>query len=80
MSIKGKKVRAMRKKAGLTQGQLAKKAGVSERTIRQWESTEDIFECNLDNMLKIIEVMDCSLQDVVEDGQILRIRNKKQRL
>lgn len=78
MAIDGRKIKAIRKGCHLTQEQLANRSGVDIYTIQYWERQQVLPCCNLSLILKIIETMDCSLQDIVEDGQNLRIRNKKE--
>lgn len=77
MAIIGKKIKAKREECGLTRKQLSEKSGVPLRTISQWEETERMYRCDMVLIMKIVLAMDCSLQDIVEDGQELRIRNKK---
>lgn len=77
MAIDGNKIRKIRMDRGLSRKQLAEQAGLNVCTIEYWESKARMTACNLEKILRVIEVMDCSLQDIVEDGQELRIRNKK---
>lgn len=77
MAIVGTKIKAKREECGLTRKELSEKSGVSIKTIRNWEKKDLMYRCDMILILKAVKAMDCSLQDIVEDGQILRIRNKK---
>ena len=51
----GKRIQAARKKAGLTQAQLAKECGIATITIQQYE--RDKREPKLDTVVKIAEIL-----------------------
>jgi DNA-binding XRE family transcriptional regulator len=58
------KVAELRKKAGLTQAQLAVFIGVTPNTIQNWEK-----DCGLEQLekyLKLCEVLGCELSDLIE--------------
>lgn len=54
----GEKIKDIRKRAGLTQEELAKQVGVSTMTIRRYESSERI--CLHPTYTKILKVLDIS--------------------
>lgn len=54
----GEKIKDIRKRAGLTQEELAKQVGVSTMTIRRYESNERI--CPRPTYTKILKVLDIS--------------------
>lgn len=77
MAIDGQKIKHMRNKCGLTQRQLSDQSGINLYTIQTWERKSVMPECDLTKILKIVEAMGCSMQDLAEEGQELRIKNKK---
>lgn len=77
MAIVGAKIKKKRESRGLSRRELSERSGVSMNTIRKWEESEIMYRCDLVSLMKVVVELDCSLQDFVEDGQILRIKNKK---
>lgn len=57
-------LRQLRKAKGLTQGELAKKTGISRATINRIETgmQEDIM---VSNIIKFAEALDCKISDLV---------------
>ncbi len=65
MRLKAKsRVAELRKKAGLTQAQLAVFIGVTPNTIQNWEKDSGLDQ--LEKYLKLCEVLGCSLRDLIE--------------
>lgn len=65
----GKKIKECRKKAGLSQEQLAEKLCVSRQAITKWESNRGIPDIgNLQNISKLFGV---SIDYLLEDGETL---------
>ncbi|MGK7894296.1 MAG: helix-turn-helix transcriptional regulator [Xenococcus sp. (in: cyanobacteria)] len=65
MRLKAKsKVAKLRKKAGLTQAQLAVFIGVTPNTIQNWEKDSGLDQ--LEKYLKLCEVLGCELSDLIE--------------
>lgn len=59
------KIQALRKKSGLSQAELAKRAGISEISIRKYESGE---RCpKIETMSKIAEALQVPLYDLYDD-------------
>ena len=54
-----KEIMAMRKAAGLTQAQLAKRAGVGLRFIRELEQSKPTVR--LDKVNQVLDLLDCEL-------------------
>ncbi len=59
------KVGQLRKKADLTQRQLADLIGVTESTIRNWENNRNGVEW-LARVAKLCTVLNCTAQELVE--------------
>lgn len=56
----------IRKKAGLSQSQLAEKTGISVRTIQAWEKFyRDLSKASLENLLKLAEALNCEIDDLI---------------
>ena len=65
MPLKAKsRVAELRKKAGLTQAQLAVFIGVTTNTIQNWEKDSGLDQ--LEKYLKLCEVLGCELQDLIQ--------------
>lgn len=62
----------VRKARGLSQSQLAEKAGVSFRTIQHYEQGDkDINNAKLLTLCKLAEALDCKVSDIFNDDQKL---------
>ncbi|MBE6938721.1 MAG: helix-turn-helix transcriptional regulator [Ruminococcaceae bacterium] len=59
----GRFVAACRKKAGLTQAQLAEKLGVTDRAVSKWETGRAMPDSSL--MLPLCELLDISVNDLL---------------
>ncbi len=58
------RVAELRKKAGLTQAQLAVFIGVTTNTIQNWEKDSGLDQ--LEKYLKLCEVLGCELKDLIK--------------
>lgn len=56
-------IRAARINRDLTQAEFARKIGVSESTIRNWESNKSAPRADL--MPKICNVLNCEIEDII---------------
>jgi len=61
----GERIRAARKRAGLTQKELSEKIGVSEISVRQWENTNRTP--NLKRVHKIASTLDVPIESLLSD-------------
>lgn len=62
----------MRKLRGLSQLQLAEKAGISFRTIQHYEQgSKDINNAKLLTLCKIADALNCKISDIFNDDQEL---------
>lgn len=59
----GIKIKAMRKKRGLTQKQLAELLEVKQSNISRWES--GVYLPNATTLKKLAEVLNCQIDDLV---------------
>ena len=58
-------LRALRKKAGMTQQELAEKTGLTYQKISTYENTDDLRNITLWNALRIAEALNCTIEDIV---------------
>lgn len=66
-----KNLKYLRESAGLTQPELAKKAGVSKAVISQWEN--GLREPGMISLLLLADCFEISLDELVgRDGQIIK--------
>ena len=64
--MKKKSLTFYREQAGLSISQLAKKVGVSERTVRYWEQDKEILKnAKVKNILKLCKVLKISVSELV---------------
>ncbi len=68
------KLQAERKKAGLSQSQLAAAAGVSVRVLQGYEcGARDINGAKLATLLKFCGALQCRLDDILDDPTTLSL-------
>ena len=60
------KLREFREKAGISQLELSKMAGVSERSVIRWEQGESI---NMDNLLKLAAALNVTPNELLGVGE-----------
>ena len=58
-------LRVLRKKSGLTQQELADKAGITQPKLALYENTDDIRNITLWNILRIAEALGVTVEDIV---------------
>lgn len=63
----GELIKAARKKAGLTQAQLAEKLGISYVGVSQWEN--DLRNPKLDTLQRIAAALGVPVQDLISDWE-----------
>ena len=63
----GELIKAARKKAGLTQAQLAEKLGISYVGVSQWEN--DLRNPKLDTLQRIASALGVPVQDLISDRE-----------
>jgi len=62
-------LKRIRKKYGLTQGELAKRSGASLRSIQMYEQRKkNINKASVDVIYQIAKVLGCSVEDLIEKG------------
>ena len=63
------KLQEKRKEAGLSQSQLANKAGVPVRTLQHWENGDrDLRKAAVETVLALAEALGCSLYYIIIDS------------
>ena len=63
----GRKLFELRKRNGLSQGELAEKLGVSRQAVSKWECGESLPDT--DNLITISKLFDVSLDDLIGNSQ-----------
>ena len=60
-------LKRLRKRAGITQGELARRSGVSVRTIQQYEQRrKDVNKAQLETVLALAQALGCALEQLYE--------------
>lgn len=60
------KLQEVRREAGLSQSQLAEKAGISVRTLQHYEiGDKDIRKAAVETVLKIAEALGCDINKII---------------
>lgn len=71
------KLKEKRQAAGLSQSQLAEKTGLNVRTIQHYEQgSKDFDHARIDTILKVCLVLNCTLQDVIENPEYIKLLQK----
>lgn len=68
------KLKAMRERKGLSQSQLAEKAGVSIRALQYYEQGRLNFDgSKIDRIFAIALALSCDIEDIIEDPKIVKM-------
>lgn len=68
------KLQAARQNAGLSQSQLAERAGISLSTLQKYErDAKDINGAKLLTLLKLKVAIGCRLEDILTDEEVLNL-------
>lgn len=71
-------LRETRKKADLSAAQVGRRTGIAANTITMYENEErNINGAKLLTLLKICDVLDCGLQDIITDPATLELLEKR---
>lgn len=66
------KLQAARQKAGLSQTQLADRAGINLSSLQKYErDAKDINSAKLKTLLKLCRALSCSLEDILDDPELI---------
>lgn len=72
-----KRLKEMRQAAGLSQTQLAEKAGMSLRTLQHYEQgSKDFDHARIDTILRVCLVLNCKLEDIIENPEYIEMLKK----
>lgn len=61
----GSRIRCMRKAAGLTQAELAKRIGVSRQSVNKWESGTGTFMSTI-HLERLAEALECGVDEILK--------------
>ena len=65
------KLKAFRQSAGLTQAELAEKAGINKRVLEFYEQgTKKIERAKLETILKICAALNCRMYEIIDDPDV----------
>lgn len=71
------KLKTKRLEAGLTQLQLAEQTGINMRVLQHYEQgTKKFDHARIDKILNVCIVLNCKLQDIIEDDHFIELLNK----
>lgn len=74
ISYKNVGLQKLRKAAGLSQSQLANKAGIRVQVLQQYEQgVRDLSGAKLATLLKLCNALECRLADIVTDEETLEL-------
>lgn len=74
VNYKNENLQQLRKKAGLSQSQLAKLAGLNVQVLQQYErGARDLNGAKLATLLKICNALECRLADILTDEATLKL-------
>ena len=74
ISYKNEGLQKLRKAAGLSQSQLANKAGIRVQVLQQYEQgVRDLSGAKLAALLKLCNALECRLADIVTDEETLEL-------
>lgn len=74
VTYKNEGLQRLRKEAGLSQSQLAKKAGIRVQVLQQYEQgVRDLNGAKLATLLKLCNALECRLADIVTDEETLEL-------
>lgn len=74
VTYKNENLQRLRKEAGLSQSQLANKAGIRVQVLQQYEQgVRDLNGAKLATLLKLCNALECRLADIVTDEETLEL-------
>ena len=72
-----KKLKELRQASGLSQSQLADKAGINVRVLQHYEQGSKNFDhARIDTLVKICIALNCKLEDVIENPEYVELIKK----
>lgn len=72
-----KKLKELRQARGLSQSQLADKAGINVRVLQHYEQGSKNFDhARIDTLVKICIALNCKLEDVIENPEYVELIKK----
>lgn len=75
------KLKTRRMETGLSQSQLAEKAGMNVRTLQHYEQGSKNFDhARIDTVVRVCLALNCKLEDVIENQEYVDLLNKYSKL
>lgn len=76
---KKNKLKIMRESKGLSQAQLAEKSGIQLRTLQYYEQDQlDFDHCKIEKILSVALVLECNIEDILDDEKVIDMIKKYQ--
>ena len=73
------KLKKMRESKGLSQAQLAKMSGIHYRTLQYYEQGRlDIGHCKIEKLISVALALDCDIEDIVDNKNVVELVRKYQ--
>ena len=73
------KLKHMRESRGLSQSQLADKAGIQLRTLQYYEQgVLDFNHCKIEKIFSVALVLDCDIEDILDNEETIDLVRKYQ--
>lgn len=71
------KLKSKRVEAGMSQSQLAERAGLNVRTLQHYEQASKPFDhARIDTILKVCIALSCKIEDVLENQDYIDLMKK----
>ena len=71
------KLKEKRLETGLSQSQLAEKAGLNVRTLQHYEQGSKIFDnARIDTILKVCNTLECRFEEIIENEEYIHLFNE----
>lgn len=71
------KLKSKRVEAGMSQSQLAEKAGLNVRTLQHYEQASKPFDhARIDTIMKVCIALGCKIEDILENQEYIKLIKK----
>lgn len=77
--VKNHKLQAVRESRGLSQAQLAAKAGINVRALQYYEQgILDFNHCKIEKIFSVALALDCDIEDILDNEETIKLIRKYQ--